>query len=77
MVKTIKPEWLNTELINILRWEDDGGKIAEINHSTFDRNGIKTRNEPYQPESKPQILSSAASGAVLNPKGKKRVARSQ
>ncbi len=22
---------------NILRWEDDGGKIIEINHSTLDR----------------------------------------
>ena len=29
MVKTIRPEWLNTERINILRWEDDGGKIID------------------------------------------------
>jgi hypothetical protein len=41
MVKTIKPEWLNTELINILRWEDDGGKIIEMNHSTFDQKRSK------------------------------------
>src|ERR1051326_4104627 len=73
MVNTIRPEWLNTELINILRWEDDGGKITEMNHSTFDQERIKTMNERYQPESKPQTLSSAASGAVLKPKGKKRV----
>jgi hypothetical protein len=43
MVKTIKPEWLNTELVNILRWEDDGGKIVETNHSTFDE---KRRKKP-------------------------------
>ncbi|HLO17816.1 MAG TPA: hypothetical protein VK206_23500 [Anaerolineales bacterium] len=36
MVKTIKPEWLNIELINILRWEDDGGKIIETNHLILD-----------------------------------------
>jgi hypothetical protein len=36
MVKGIKPEWLNTELINILRWEDDGGKITGFNRSTSD-----------------------------------------
>jgi hypothetical protein len=41
MVKTIKSEWMNPELISILRWEDDGGKIIEMNHSTFDR---KRRN---------------------------------
>lgn len=23
-------EWLKTELMNILRWEEDGGKIVEI-----------------------------------------------
>jgi hypothetical protein len=27
MVKNIRREWLNTELMHILRWEDDGGKI--------------------------------------------------
>lgn len=43
MVQRIKPEWLNTELINILRWEDDGGKITEINHATFDQ---KRREKP-------------------------------
>lgn len=37
MVKTIRPEWLNTELINILRWEDDGGKIIGFSHSTSDQ----------------------------------------
>jgi hypothetical protein len=43
MGQTIKPEWLNTELINILRREDDGAKIVEINHSTFDQ---KRREKP-------------------------------
>ena len=43
MVKTIKPEWLTTKLMNILRREDDGGKIIEINHSTF---GQKRREKP-------------------------------
>ena len=37
MVKTIKPDWPNTELINILRREEDGGKIIEIKHSTLDQ----------------------------------------
>jgi hypothetical protein len=37
MVKTIRPDWPNTELINILRWEDDGGKIIGFNHSTSDQ----------------------------------------
>lgn len=41
MVKTIKPEWLNTELINLLRWEDDGGKITEIRPLTPDRKRSK------------------------------------
>ncbi len=36
MVKIIRPEWLNTELINILRWEDDGGKIIETDHLVLD-----------------------------------------
>lgn len=42
MVKTFKPEWQKIELVNILRWEDDGGKIIESNHSTFNRK----RREP-------------------------------
>ncbi len=29
-------------LENILRWEDDGGKIIEINHATLDQKGKKT-----------------------------------
>lgn len=28
VIKKIRPEWLNAELINTLRWEDDGGKIT-------------------------------------------------
>jgi hypothetical protein len=42
MVKTIKPEWLSTERINILRWEEDGGKITEINRPMFDHKRRKT-----------------------------------
>jgi hypothetical protein len=34
MDKKIRPEWLNTELINTLRWEDDGGKIIGFDRST-------------------------------------------
>ena len=41
MVETIKPELLKTELKNILRWEDDGGKIFEINSSMFDRQFVQ------------------------------------
>ena len=36
MVKTIRPAWLNTQLINILCWEDDGGKIIETDHLVLD-----------------------------------------
>lgn len=28
---------LETELSMILRWEEDGGKTIEINHSTYDQ----------------------------------------
>jgi len=42
MAKRIKPEWLTTELINILRWEDDSGKIIEISHAAFDQKRKKT-----------------------------------
>lgn len=41
MVKKIKSDWTNTELINILRWEDDGGKIIGFSHSTSDQNRKK------------------------------------
>ena len=37
MVRTIRPEWLNTELLNILRWADDGGKITAYTHATSDQ----------------------------------------
>ena len=37
MVETIKLEAPKTELINILRWEDDGGKIIEIRYAMPDR----------------------------------------
>jgi len=41
MVKTIKREWLNTRLINILREEEHGGKTTEMDHSTLDQKRIK------------------------------------
>jgi hypothetical protein len=36
MVSTLKPEGLKTELINLLRWEDDGGKSIEADYGTHD-----------------------------------------
>jgi hypothetical protein len=36
MSETNLPE-LETELSMILRWEEDGGKIIEINHSTHNQ----------------------------------------
>ena len=30
-------------LENILRWEDDGDKIIDINHATLDQKGEKTQ----------------------------------
>lgn len=36
MVKKFRSEWLNTELISILRWEDDGGKNIERDRSKTD-----------------------------------------
>jgi hypothetical protein len=41
MTDTIKPEGLKTELINILRWEDDGGKNIEIGYSRSDRQFVQ------------------------------------
>mgnify|MGYP003482436650 FL=1 len=35
----------NGVLENILRWEDDGGKIIEINHSTLDQKRKKPMNK--------------------------------
>jgi len=28
MLQTLKPEWLNSELMHILRWEDDGRSVS-------------------------------------------------
>ena len=41
MADTIKPEWLKTELSNILRWEDDGGKIIEISYAMPNRQFVQ------------------------------------
>jgi hypothetical protein len=49
MPELVKPESeseiTKSVLDNILRWEDDGGKIIEINHSTFDQKRKKTINK--------------------------------
>ncbi len=42
MAKTMRHEWLNTQLINTLRREEDD-KITDINHSAFDP---KRRKKP-------------------------------
>ena len=42
MVETIKLEWPKTELIHILRWEDDGGKTIETNHLMLDPPFVQT-----------------------------------
>ena len=36
MAETIKLEWPKTELLTIMRWEEDGGKIIETNHLMLD-----------------------------------------
>jgi hypothetical protein len=41
MVDTIKLEWLKTDLINILRWEDDGGNITESSYAMLDRQFVQ------------------------------------
>ena len=41
MAETIKLEWLKTELINILRWEEDGGKNIEIGYAMSDRQFVQ------------------------------------
>ena len=41
MADTIKLEHLNTELINILRWEDDGGQNIEPGYAMPDRQFIQ------------------------------------
>jgi hypothetical protein len=38
-------EWQKTELMNILRWEEDGGKIVEISRSVLDQ---KRRNPMHK-----------------------------
>ncbi len=44
LLEFVKPklEGLEIELTNILRWEDDGGKVIEINHLTLDPKGKKS-----------------------------------
>jgi len=41
MVGTLKLERLKTELINLLRWEDDGGKNIEPDYAIPDRQFIQ------------------------------------
>jgi hypothetical protein len=41
MAKTMRPEWLNTQLINTLRSEENDGKMIEMNHSTSEQNRNK------------------------------------
>jgi len=47
MLKNIKHERLivETEVASILRWEEDGGKVIEIDHSTLDRKRRNTMKE--------------------------------
>ena len=45
MTKTTRPEWLNTQLINTLREEENDREIVEMNHSTFD---LKRRKKPME-----------------------------
>jgi hypothetical protein len=37
MAKTIRPEWMNSQLITTLRGEQDGDKISEANHPARDQ----------------------------------------
>lgn len=41
MVSTLKSERLKTELINLLRWEDDGGQSIEPDYAMPDRKFIQ------------------------------------
>ena len=41
MVGTLKLEGLNTEVFNLLRWEDDGGKNIEPDYAMPDRQFIQ------------------------------------
>ena len=41
MVDTLKLERLKTELVNLLRWEDDGGKNIEPGYAMPDRQFIQ------------------------------------
>jgi hypothetical protein len=41
MAGTLKLERLKTELINLLRWEDDGGKSTEPDYAMPDRKFIQ------------------------------------
>ena len=46
-------EWQKTELMNILRWEEDGGKIVEINRSALDQIFV----QPVWPANPDQAVS--------------------
>ena len=41
MIKTMKSEWLNTQLITTLRWQENDDKITSANSPTVDRNRSK------------------------------------
>jgi len=43
MVEITKLEWMKTELINALRWEEDGGKIFEVNDSLRGQQLVQSR----------------------------------
>lgn len=49
----IKPEWMKTELLNMQRWEDEGGQMVEverpINPGRFVRPMLKTAGTPDLP----------------------------
>jgi hypothetical protein len=42
MAGTLKLERLKTELVNLLRWEDDGGKSTEPDYAMPDRKFIQS-----------------------------------
>lgn len=62
VTKKFRPEWLNAELINTLRWEDDGGNVIGLDRSTLAQkrtNPMKKRVGVWLDRDKAVIVSIA------------------
>ena len=52
MVKTIDSQWLKNELLDVQRWEDEGGKVIENNALLW----VSIRHLPVNPRRRDKSL---------------------